>query len=57
MFGSGYENCPEFGVLGGVILKQGSVFSIWWDNQMQEKAGNTKGGIEICRTDNTLAKR
>jgi hypothetical protein len=21
MFGSGYENCPEFGVLGGVILK------------------------------------
>ena len=20
MFGSGYENCPEFGVLGGVIL-------------------------------------
>jgi hypothetical protein len=21
MFGSGYENCPEFGVLGGVIFK------------------------------------
>jgi hypothetical protein len=21
MFGSRYENCPEFGVLGGVILK------------------------------------
>jgi len=21
MFGSGYENCPEFGVLGGVISK------------------------------------
>jgi hypothetical protein len=21
MFGSGYKNCPEFGVLGGVILK------------------------------------
>jgi hypothetical protein len=20
MFGSGYENCPEFGVLGGVIF-------------------------------------
>jgi hypothetical protein len=20
-FGSGYENCPEFGVLGGVIFK------------------------------------
>ena len=20
MFGSGYENCPEFGVLGGVFL-------------------------------------
>jgi hypothetical protein len=22
MFGSGYENCPEFGVLAGVIFKQ-----------------------------------
>jgi hypothetical protein len=21
MFGSGYENCPEFGVLAGVIFK------------------------------------
>jgi hypothetical protein len=21
LFGSGYENCPEFGALGGVILK------------------------------------
>jgi hypothetical protein len=21
MFGSGYKNCPEFGVLGGVIFK------------------------------------
>ena len=21
MFGSGYENCPEFGVLGSVIFK------------------------------------
>jgi hypothetical protein len=21
MFGSGYENCPEFGVLGGVTFK------------------------------------
>ena len=21
MFGSGYENCPKFGVLGGVIFK------------------------------------
>jgi hypothetical protein len=21
MFGSWYENCPEFGVLGGVIFK------------------------------------
>ena len=21
MLGSGYENCPEFGVLGGVIFK------------------------------------
>jgi hypothetical protein len=21
MFGSGYEDCPEFGVLGGVIFK------------------------------------
>ena len=21
MFGNGYENCPEFGVLGGVIFK------------------------------------
>jgi hypothetical protein len=21
MFGSGYENCPEFGVLGGIIFK------------------------------------
>jgi hypothetical protein len=21
MFGSGYENCPEFGILGGVIFK------------------------------------
>jgi hypothetical protein len=21
MFGSGYENCPDFGVLGGVISK------------------------------------
>ena len=21
MFGSGYENCPEFGVLSGVIFK------------------------------------
>jgi hypothetical protein len=21
MFGSGYENCPEFGVLGGGIFK------------------------------------
>jgi hypothetical protein len=21
MFDSGYENCPEFGVLGGVIFK------------------------------------
>jgi hypothetical protein len=21
MFGSGYENCPEFGVLGDVIIK------------------------------------
>jgi hypothetical protein len=21
MFGSGYENCPEFGVLGGVFFK------------------------------------
>jgi hypothetical protein len=25
MFGSGYEDCPEFGVLGGVIFKLGSV--------------------------------
>jgi hypothetical protein len=23
IFGSGYENCPEFGVLGGVIFKIG----------------------------------
>ena len=21
LFGSGYENCPDFGVLGGVIFK------------------------------------
>jgi hypothetical protein len=21
MYGSGYENCPEFGVLGGIIFK------------------------------------
>jgi hypothetical protein len=21
MFGSGYENCPQFGVLGGIIFK------------------------------------
>jgi hypothetical protein len=23
IFGSGYENCPEFGILGGVIFKIG----------------------------------
>jgi hypothetical protein len=27
MFGSRYENCPEFGVLGGVIFKLDILYS------------------------------
>jgi hypothetical protein len=45
MFGRGYENCPEFGVLGGVIFIEFALFHLFTLDIMGVGIGAKKGGV------------